>query len=138
MADAEKPKKKKLVIARRRETVRERADKGTKKSDKQPRTKKFATAAARPVTKAGKILTKEYTPLRTGEGKVGSVLGKKRSLAPSYFILSFRELKLVTWPTKKTAAKLTMAVVVFSIFLATLIKLLDLGFDKLFKDVILK
>lgn len=138
MAEQDKPKKKKLVVARKHETVRERADKSTKKSDKTPRTRKLTTTAMKPVTKAGEILTKEYHPIKTGDSKVGKTLGKSRKATPSYFVLSWRELKKVTWPTKGTAAKLTFAVIVFSFVLSATIKLIDLGFDKLFKDVILK
>lgn len=138
MAEQDKSKKRKLVVARKRETVRERANKSSKKDSRTPRTRKLKASVMRPVNKAGSLLTKEFTPLKTGESKVGRVLGKKRSFAPSYFVLSFKELLKVTWPTKKTAAKLTFAVIIFSVFMATAVKLLDLGFDKLFKDVILK
>ena len=138
MADGDKSKKKKLVVVRKRETVRERADKGTRKSDRIPRTKRIASTAIKPVTKARKLLRKEFTPIKTGNSKIGKALGKKRSITPSYFVLSYRELRKVTWPSRKTAAKLTLAVALFSVFLATMVKLLDLGFDKLFKDVILK
>lgn len=138
MADGDKSKKRKLVIKRKRETVRERADKSSKKNDKTLRTRKFATSAIKPVTKAGKLLRREYTPIKTGNSKIGKRLGKRGSLAPSYFVLSYRELGKVTWPNRKTAAKLTLAVALFSVFLAVMIMFLDLGFDRLFKDVILK
>ena len=138
MADGDKLKKKKLVIARKRETVRERANKSLKRSVRTPRTKRFAYTAIKPVTRARLLLRKEFTPIKTGDSKIGKTLGKKRSITPSYFVLSYRELRKVTWPSRKTAAKLTLAVALFSVFLATMVKLLDLGFDKLFKDVILK
>jgi preprotein translocase SecE subunit len=138
MAEAKKPSTKKLVVKKKRETVRERADKSAKKADKAPRIRKLASSAAKPVGKVGGALKKEYTPLKTGNSKVGKVLGRKSRLTPLYFVQAFKELKAVTWPSRKSAAKLTLAVFIFAFGLATIIRLIDLGFDKLFKDVILK
>jgi preprotein translocase subunit SecE len=57
---------------------------------------------------------------------------------PPYFRNSWRELQLVTWPTRKQTRQLTVAVIMFSIVLGTFVALLDLGFGKLFKQVIIK
>ena len=138
MADEKKPKTKKIVVKKKRETVRERADKSTTKASKAPRTRKLQTIAMKPVNKVGTVLKKEYTPFKTSDSKTGKFLGRRTSLTPMYFVESFRELKKVTWPTRKTAAKLTMAVFLFSVSLATLVRAIDYGFDRLFKDVILK
>jgi preprotein translocase SecE subunit len=51
---------------------------------------------------------------------------------------SWRELKLVAWPTKTQSRQLTFAVVVFSVIFGGLIAIVDFGLDKLFKQVILK
>ena len=59
-------------------------------------------------------------------------------IIPPYFRNSWRELKLVTWPTRKQTRQLTLAVIMFSIVLGTFVALLDLGFGKLFKEVIIK
>jgi preprotein translocase SecE subunit len=138
MADDKKPNTKKIVVKKKRETVRERADKSTTKAGKAPRTRKLQTAAMKPVNKVGSVLKKEYTPFKTSNSKAGKFLGRRTSLTPMYFVEAFEELKKVTWPTRKTAAKLTLAVFLFSVTLATLIRAIDYGFDKLFKDVILK
>lgn len=138
MADVKKPKTRKLVVKKKHETVRERADKSTKKAGQQPRTRKLASAAARQGGKVSSLLRREYTPLKTGESKAGKFLGRRSRMTPMYFVLAFKELKQVTWPTKKTAAKLTAAVFLFSAGLMTLVLAIDKGFDKLFKDVILK
>jgi preprotein translocase SecE subunit len=138
MAEEKKPKSKKIVIKKKRETVRERADKSTTKAAKAPRTRKMKTAAMKPVGRIGRGLKKEVHVFKTGDSKTGKFLGKRTSLTPMYFIEATRELKKVTWPTPKTAAKLTGAVFIFSVALATLVKGIDLAFDKLFKDVILK
>lgn len=138
MAEKKKPATKKIVVKKRRETVRERADKSAKKAGSTPRIRKFASAGAKPVSKVGHALRKEYTPFKTGNSKVGRALGRKSRLTPMYFILAFRELRQVTWPSRKTALKLTLAVFLFSAGLMFLILGIDRGFDKLFKDVILK
>lgn len=57
---------------------------------------------------------------------------------PPYFKNSWRELKMVTWPTRKQTRQLTLAVIMFSIVLGSFVALLDLGFGKLFKEVIIK
>lgn len=138
MADVKKPSAKKLVVKKKRETVRERADKSTKKANNQPRTRKLASAAVKQGGRVTTALKKEYVPFKTGESKAGKFLGKRSRLTPMYFIDSFKELKKVTWPTKRTAAKLTLAVFLFSFGLSALVKAIDYGFDRLFKEVILK
>lgn len=138
MAEKKPASNKKLVVKKRRETVRERADKSAKKSGSTPRIRKLAVASSKPVSKISSVLKKEYSPLNTGNSKVGKVLGRRSRLTPRYFIDSFKELKQVTWPTKRTTLKLTLAVFLFSFGLMMLVFGLDKGFDKLFKDVILK
>lgn len=138
VAEKNKIKSKKLVVRKKRETVRERADKSTKNASKTPRTRKLKSAAMRPVGSVRSVLSKEYAPIKTSSSKVGKFLGKRSRITPMYFIEAFAELRQVTWPTKRTAAKLTLAVFLFSVGLASLVKALDYGFDWLFKDVILK
>lgn len=139
MAEEKKTAKpRKLVVKRKRETVRERAEKSNVKAAKQPRTKKIASSAAKPVKKVGTVLKKEYHPIKPGKSRASKALTKRAPLLPRYFIDSFKELRLVTWPSRKMVAKLTFAVVVFCVFTASVVKALDYGFDKLFKDVILK
>lgn len=48
----------------------------------------------------------------------------------NYFKESQAELARVTWPTRKQAAKLTVAVIVFSIILALFIGAIDYLFSK--------
>jgi preprotein translocase SecE subunit len=59
-------------------------------------------------------------------------------IMPPYFRNSWRELKLVTWPNRKQSRQLTFAVIMFSVVLGVFVALLDLGFGKLFKEVIVK
>lgn len=129
---------KKIVARRKVESVRERADKQQARSDRQPRHRKVSSAAVRPVKGLRSVLAREYHPIKLPDSKTGQLLTKRRSTAPSYFANSLRELKLVTWPTRRQAISLSMAVIVFSVAIALFVQLLDYGLGKLFKEVILK
>lgn len=51
-----------------------------------------------------------------------------RLKAPSYFSESYAELKKVTWPTRKEAIRLTIAVFIFSTVFTVLIVVADYAF----------
>lgn len=51
---------------------------------------------------------------------------------------SFREVKLVSWPGFRQSMRLTKAVIIFSVIFGGLIAVVDIGLDKLFKQIILK
>jgi len=53
-----------------------------------------------------------------------------------YFANSWRELKNVHWPNRKSTWSMIFAVILFSGFFVVLITLLDIGFDKLFDLII--
>lgn len=67
---------------------------------------------------------------------IGRTLNK--ILLIDYFMLSWKELRLVTWPARKETAQLTIAVFIFAIGFGVLIAVVDFGFSKLFQEVILK
>jgi len=71
-----------------------------------------------------------------GKFKVLRILG--RILWPTYFRNSWKELKQVTWPSRRETWQLTLAVIIFSVIFGLLIALVDFGLDKLFKQVLLK
>lgn len=60
-----------------------------------------------------------------------------RKLVPSYFINSWREMKLVTWPGRKETWRLTGAVFVFAIVFGVAIYFVDMGLDKLFRKLVI-
>lgn len=136
MATSKKPNSKKLVVKKKRQTVRQRVEKSA--SSTQPRIRKVAGSSVGSIKKVGKVLKKEYTPIRTGSSKAGKVLGSRSRLTPRYFIDAFRELKQVQWPSFRSAMKLTGAVFVFAFCLSAIIVAFDYGFERLFRDVILK
>lgn len=61
-----------------------------------------------------------------------------RVIGLSYIRSSWKELKEVTWPTRREGRRLTTAVILFSIVFGLLIAIVDYGLDKLFKDILLK
>jgi len=61
-----------------------------------------------------------------------------RMLGFSFVRNSWRELKLVTWPSRRDGLRLTWAVIVFSVIFAVIIAVVDYGLDKLFKQLLLK
>lgn len=63
---------------------------------------------------------------------IGRILGFR------YIASSFREVKLVTWPSFGQSMRLTKAVIVFSFIFGSLIAGVDYGLGKVFKQIILK
>jgi preprotein translocase SecE subunit len=51
---------------------------------------------------------------------------------------SWRELRQVTWPTRREGFRLTTAVIMFSTIFALILAGVDWGLDKIFKQLLLK
>lgn len=120
------------------ETVRERADKLNAKANAPKKDRKLKGKIVRPFSSIKSASSKIYKPIPVPDNKVGRILGKKVRFIPPYFINSFRELKLVTWPTPKEAARLTLAVIIFAVVFAVFVQVLDFVFGKLVKEILLK
>jgi len=130
--------KKPSIKAKKQETVRERAEKQRLKQSSKPRTKKMASATAKPVKGLGKILTKEFNPINIKKGPYAKLLSKRVRFIPKYFIESYQEIKYVTWLKPRQALSLTFAVIIFSVSIALFVQLLSYVFDKVVQEVILK
>lgn len=59
-------------------------------------------------------------------------------IVPRYVRNSWKELKLVTWPSFKTSRKLTYAVIIFAIVFGVVVAAVDFVFNKLFKNILLR
>ncbi len=129
-----KSKKRRLRPA---ETVRQRTEKSAKQPVKTRRLKKATGTVAKPIKAASNFGRREYY-LPLPENKAGKFLNKRRHIMPSYFRNSWRELRLVTWPSRRETWKLTAAVFMFAIIFGLIIAITDYGLDKLFRKVILK
>ena len=125
---ADKPKRR---VVKKAETVREKAEKSANK----PAKKRGVVGLALyyisvPFRFVGRPLAK------LGRFKVLRLLG--RIFWPTYFRNSWKELKQVTWPSRREAWQLTGAVLLFSAVFGVIIALVDFVLDKLFKEVLLK
>jgi preprotein translocase SecE subunit len=63
---------------------------------------------------------------------IGRILGLR------FFRNSWRELKQVTWPSRRDGIRLTSAVISFSVVFAVILAGVDWGLDKIFKQLLLK
>ena len=135
-------KRKKRVI-KKAETVREKASKAADAKPKPRRIHKTFHKVKSPIGKFFKLIAKLLRPFRfllwpfkTRPARfIGRILGK--ILLINYIRASWKELKLVEWPDRRSVMKLTGAVFVFAIVFAVLISVIDYGLDKLFKSLIL-
>lgn len=63
---------------------------------------------------------------------VGRILGLR------FIRNAWKELKLVTWPTRREGIRLTSAVIIFSAVFAAILAVVDYGLDKVFKHLLLR
>lgn len=92
----------------------------------------------RPLNAIGRFFVRITAPIRNS--KPWKFLRRTilRSPFRGYFVNSWRELKKVEWPNRKTAWKLTLTVFIFSAVFAVFTAAIDLGFEKLAKEIFLK
>jgi preprotein translocase subunit SecE len=118
-------------------TVREHAEKQQAKKAATPRRKKLNSKIHKPLSVLSAAHKKEYHPVPLPDNKVGKILGKRVIIIPKFIKNAWAELKLVTWPTRSQAARLTVAVIVFSTIFAIFVQILDLIFSRLVKEILL-
>lgn len=132
----------KKTTAKRSQTVRERSQ-NDNAGAKKHRVRKTASTAAKPAKAAHKGLktaAKPFKPLakpfKTKPArKAGRILSTV--LLITYLRGSWHELRQVTWPDRKTTAKLTLAVFVFAVVFGSVIALTDFLLDKVFRKILL-
>ncbi len=129
-------KLKKRRVVKKTETVRERADK--KQVNKRPRrVNRTANSAAKPIKAAYRFGKKEYY-LPLPDNRLGRILNKRRSVVPKFFAEAWQELRQVTWPSRQETTKLTIAVFIFALVFGTMIWVVDIGIENLFRKVLLR
>ena len=141
MAETKKTKAKRRV--KDPETFRQRAIKATAESEKPSKRHRvrglfgrifsIISKPFRPVAKALKRLDK-YRFFRI-LGKIFGFIGK--ILVPTYVRNSWKELKLVTWPTWFESRRLTLAVLIFAAIFGFMIAGLDWVLNKLFREILI-
>jgi len=131
VAEEEQTKSKRRI--RKVETVREQSEKSQQPQKTSPARAVWRGFTA-PLRFVGRGLRKAGQKL--GKYKFFRVLG--RILWPYYFRNSWAELRQVTWPNGRLTRQLTIAVLLFALVFGIIVALLDIGLDKLFKEVLLK
>ena len=120
------------------ETIRQKAEKEAVKRTKPTKASKLKSKVHKPLSSLRSVAAKEYHPIKAPDKKGVRVLNKKVKIIPNFIKNSWKELRQVTWPTKKDAARLTFAVIIFSIFFAIFVQILDFLFSRLVKEIILR
>ena len=128
MAESTKPKRRLLRPAP--QSVRERAERAgdNKDAKRKGKIRHWLAAPFRRLARLKLWRAKFWRPFR--------FIG--RLLVPRYLRNSWRELRLVVWPTRRQTLQLTSAVVMFAIVFGAVVAAFDYGLDKLFKEVILR
>jgi preprotein translocase subunit SecE len=126
---AEKPKRR---VVKKAETVREVTEKS--QQPVAPEKQGILGLAGHYIAVPFKLIGRPFKKL--GHFKVFRIIGL--ILVPPYFRHSWKELRQVTWPTRRESWQLTSAVIIFSVIFGVLIALVDYGLDKVFKEVLLK
>ena len=120
-------------------TIRETAASELERRGKPSWLKRFLKAAFLPVGAFFKWLAQpvELHHSQAVPGGWTEAWTKQRSMVPAYVRNSFFEIRLVVWPPFSTAMRLTTAVIIFAIFFALLVALLDWVLTQIFEEIIL-
>jgi len=116
-------------------TVRELS---AKSSDETTPTKKRGRLANLPAKTVSKVSGSQSMAAKIIKWPLRIIYQLLRRITPKYFINSWRELKLVTWPGRKETWRLTGAVFVFAIVFGVAIYFVDLALERLFKITVLR
>jgi len=139
MADQPTNKQKRRV--KNPDSFRERALKASQSSARPSRVGRLKQLLAQVVKPVIKPLAKalalafQWKPLAL---LISGLRLISKFIFPAYFRNSWRELKLVTWPSWKQSRSLTFAVLVFAVVFGAAIAIVDFGLDKLFRNILLK
>lgn len=140
MAEKQTAKTKVKRKVKNPETFREKALKVSESNIKPKRTAKLRQASSLIVRPVAKPTKKAFSKIRRFTilkpvfwlfRLIGLVL------APPYVRNSWRELRQVTWPTRKQSRQLTGAVLIFAAVFGATIAIVDYGLDKVFKSLLL-
>jgi preprotein translocase SecE subunit len=137
VAEAKKSKIRKPRV-RKAPTLREQAELARSKAETEKEPGKFR----RVFSKIGSFLKKTRltrNPVTKLLARIGRFILKiLRWLTPNYFINSWREVRMVTWPTRRETWRLTLAVFIFAAIFGAMVSGVDKVLDIIFKKVILK
>jgi preprotein translocase SecE subunit len=139
--DEEKPKTKRR-IRKTAPTIRERAEATQSKAEKKSKPSRIGpvlSKAKTPFNKLKKIKLPSASRVPAPLRKIGRAITKVLGwLAPRYFVNAWREVRLVTWPSRRETWRLTGAVFIFAFVFGTIVFGVDKALDEIFKKVVLK
>lgn len=138
MAQDDTPRRLKPRIRKTAPTIRERAEAAQAEAEKPKnpgRVRPVLGKAKAPFKKIRAPRVNAPKPLKPVLSFIGKVLNK---IAPRYFLNAWRELRQVTWPSRRETWRLTGAVFIFATVFGTVVYFVDKGLDEIFKKVILK
>jgi preprotein translocase subunit SecE len=125
------PKRNRPRIRKTAPTIRQRAEAAQAEAEKEPTTSRLKikqTTGRLRGNSFSRSLAKVFRPLK----------GVLRWIIPRYFVNSWREVRQVTWPSRRETWRLTGAVFVFAIIFGVVVAVVDKGLDEIFKKVILR
>jgi len=134
MANSKKPRVRKIETVRERnEKVALKAEAKASKVKKRP-VRAVARTVAKPFKAPARIAAKPFRlrPVRFVFRWLGRILW------PRYFRNSFRELRQVTWPSRRETWKLTFAVLTFAVVFGFLVTITDFGLVKVIRRIVLR
>jgi preprotein translocase SecE subunit len=118
-------------------TVRELAEAAQAKSEtKKPG--RVNRLFAKPAAPVKKLKLSQRGPIKTLKKPFVFIMRGLKWIIPSYFINSWRELRLVHWPNRRETWRLTLAVFIFAIVFGALVAGVDKALDEMFKKLVLK
>lgn len=131
---AERSGQKKVRIRKTAPTIRERVEIEKVKAET-PSKKSLIQPKLAPIARPLKRVKLPKLP----ENRVTRILKRvSRIIFPRYFVNSWKELKQVTWPSRRETWRLTGAVIIFAIIFGAMVAALDKVLDILFKNLVLK
>jgi preprotein translocase SecE subunit len=137
VADAKKSKIRKPRV-RKAPTLREQAELARSKAETEKEPGKIRKFLSR-IGAALKKTRLTRNPITKFIARIGRFILKiLRWLTPNYFINAWREVRLVTWPTRKETWRLTLAVFIFAAVFGAMVSGVDKVLDIIFKKIILK
>jgi preprotein translocase SecE subunit len=123
---------------RKAPTLREQAEQVREKDQKEKKPGRIRNSFA----KTGSSLRKTRitrNPVTKFLARTGRFIFKiLKWLVPKYFVNSWREVRLVTWPSRRETWRLTLAVFIFAIIFGAAVSGVDKVLDIIFKKVVLK
>jgi preprotein translocase SecE subunit len=119
-------------------TLRQQAELAKTKSEKTQKPRRIRKISSKASNFLGKTrLT--HNPITKFIARVGRfILRVLRWIIPNYFFDSWREVRLVTWPSRRETWRLTAAVFIFASVFGALVAGVDKVLDIIFKNIVLK